>query len=246
MAKWSVLLNSDMFGTDASMIYGENVGNQLDVRLRNTVSHEIAHAIAYQLLGNDFGLGKDSEARIRSLESTIEKVSPLLLLPASGLIHKLAQINDPESVLPKLLEIRKFYGTSRQVFIRSMKVFARIFAAKFSDLHSISGHRYGALTTEGIADFSIRTIFSFRNRRGCVVNPVVDCILSTSESHWTIIDMEPNIFGVRCKAISNSLGVSEVCAIFDLERAPARSGESLFYRLRGDDMPDSSLFLENT
>lgn len=243
--KWSILLNCDIYGADASKIFSENVENQLGVRLRNTISHEIAHAIAYELIGADFGSGKDSEARIRSLESLIEKVSPLLLLPSSGLIPKLARINNPEIVLMKLSEIRNFYGTSREVFIRSIKIFARIFAAEFSNLTSFSGHRYGTLTTEGIADFIIRKIFSFRNRIGGIVNPIVDCVLSSNESHWTIVDMVPNAFGVRCKAISNPAGETQVCAIFDLEKAPAKSGESLLYRLRGDIAPESSLIIEN-
>lgn len=232
--KWSVLLNSDIFGEDHSIFEDESSQKPLGSRLRNTLAHEVAHAVAYETLGENFGSGKDSESKLRSLETTIEKTSPLLLLPQKIILEQLDCIPEPISALSHFSRMREFHGVSREIFIRSLNVFRKLSMSRFASLDAIKGCRYGVLKAEGFADFNINKIFTFVNYIGGDSHPIVNKVISTHQTSWSIVDMEGIDFGVSCKAVSNDLGGNEVTAIFDIEKAPSKAGESLFFCLRGE------------
>lgn len=121
-SRWAVAIDSELSGMNKDGVLAETSERPLPVRVRNTVAHELAHSLAFR--STEFGLrlslnrtdGTTEQAFVREIEKETEKLSPLLLIPASAL-RRLVQGREEPVSAANLANFARTMGVSREVLI---------------------------------------------------------------------------------------------------------------------------------
>jgi hypothetical protein len=145
--QWCLLLDRETYDVKDADIANERLGAPLPARLRNTVAHELAHAMAFR--PTEFGVEFPNELMLRNgkrdfvamVERQTEKLSPLLLLPDDFLARTFTDGIETVSI-QALSEIMRSAGVSRYVFIN------RLNSLSLSDKNRLSSRQ--CLTGLGI------------------------------------------------------------------------------------------------
>lgn len=121
-SKFIVLIDSETFQVSDKEVALEDETRPLPARFRNTVAHELLHALAFR--PSHFGLQLqhpvDNEERISALvkgiEQETERLTPLLIWPEDALNHMIASRRKAIST-GELANLASQLGVSRQVAI---------------------------------------------------------------------------------------------------------------------------------
>jgi len=120
--KWKVFIDSETHPRTAESLAGETSNNPLPSRLRNTLSHELAHTLAFRFEEFKIEIKGSREEFVEQLEKETENLSPVLLLPYSA-IQKLCA----ESLsIEKLVAFRKAHAVSNEVLIQRFEMLRRL------------------------------------------------------------------------------------------------------------------------
>jgi hypothetical protein len=140
--EWMILLDSERFGDVAQEIEDENATRPLPNRLRNTVAHELAHVIWFNVCGIE-PIEKKKADEVQNVEHQIESLSPCLLLPYSKLKETLSR----EISVDTLTELRNRAGLSSEAFVQRIKML------RFHDPDSINVGRCLENTAIGVGSW---------------------------------------------------------------------------------------------
>lgn len=133
--QWSVLVDSETHQASQDALDREHPGESLGVRLRNTIAHELTHALAFRYA--DFGIRlnvpiniKDRKAFVEEIERETERLSPLLLIPDKALL-KLVEAAHEQITVEALSGFRDHMGVSRKVLVNRFNMLRK------SDRHGL-------------------------------------------------------------------------------------------------------------
>ena len=128
-SEWLVLLDQERFPITQQHLAEECSVCTLSPRLRNTIAHELTHSLSFR--ANEFGFelltkiraGESEEEFVDRLEKETESLSPLLLIPYSGLVKTISTSNG--SLLNALLALRERSAVSTEVLIARLRLLAK-------------------------------------------------------------------------------------------------------------------------
>jgi hypothetical protein len=125
---WAVFVDSETFGEiSTEQLRDESFDRPLNVRFRNTIAHELVHALAFRAsdkgvrLHRKLDTSEDMKSIVQALEQETERLSPLLLLPSKSLDTWLTSVKKPlqaDDIAPLCAR----FGVSRQLFIRRLSL----------------------------------------------------------------------------------------------------------------------------
>ena len=115
--RWVVLIDIETHRITDEMFAHENVASKLGSRVRNTVAHELAHALGprFEELGVDPDISRKELVSI--LEQETEQLSPALLIPRRAM-ENLIKARDETFDISELVAARDQFGVSSHVFVR--------------------------------------------------------------------------------------------------------------------------------
>jgi hypothetical protein len=118
--RWLILIDNETHPISEEVFRQENAARPLGVRLRNTVAHELAHA-----LGPRFEISRASHKsrtdRVENLEKETEQLSPALLIPTKAVEALLDQRTEAFD-LEELVAARERFGVSSRVFVKRLEL----------------------------------------------------------------------------------------------------------------------------
>jgi IrrE N-terminal-like domain len=123
--RWIVLLDAERSGVTQSAIDAESSRSALPVRARNTVVHELVHALAFKRTDDaivwreSLGGAQTNPDWVKAVERETEKLSPLLLIPDKQLELRLRPF-DSALTLAQLKSLQRTFGVSREVLINRL------------------------------------------------------------------------------------------------------------------------------
>jgi hypothetical protein len=122
--KWVVVVDSHASGYDAARYEKETSVEALPPRLRFTIAHELGHVVQLKSREGNASVvrrGKRiaADARENALEREADALSPLLMVPHSGLDRLCREAKDGVA-LTHLLEVRKRWAVSREVLVHRL------------------------------------------------------------------------------------------------------------------------------
>jgi hypothetical protein len=125
--RWAVLVDSDTYPYTKKDVEQERSTRPLHYRMRNTIAHELVHALAFR--ADEFGLHltlktdtKESiRAFVEAIEEKTEQFSPLLLWSEKA-IEMLLQGRRDSLALADLLYVVENFGVSRYVLINRLRL----------------------------------------------------------------------------------------------------------------------------
>jgi len=230
IGQWTVLLNSEIHNHKDEDWELESHLSPLPPRTRNTVAHEIAHAIAADLLGLDPTKTGTLSDRLSEVESMIETVSPLLLLPKNIFTKDLDVVTTAQA-LRHIVSLNKKHGVSREVFISALRLYNRLNRATFLQHDGLLNTSFGVIKTSSRSTFSVSPRNIFQNlykSSGCFAQQV---LAERKKTSWDIESIEEYDGRVFCKAKLNSCNPLSTSSIFEIETKPSKARQSLFFRL---------------
>ncbi len=120
--KWKVFIDSETHPRTAESLAGETSTNPLPSRLRNTLAHELAHTMAFRSEEFKIDFKGSREEFVEQLEKETENLSPVLLIPYSGLQNLCAESLSIE----KLVAFRNRHAISNEVLVQRFEMLRRI------------------------------------------------------------------------------------------------------------------------
>lgn len=117
--RWVLLLDSERYELSREQLDQEATARPLTARLRNSVAHELAHALAFRPAEFGVVLETHKGVSLKDIEEETERVSPLLLVPDSAFDGLMLS---GETALAQLDRLRRSLGVSRQVFVRRVQL----------------------------------------------------------------------------------------------------------------------------
>jgi hypothetical protein len=239
---WVVLINNETHKFSDEDLELESALSHLPVRTRNTLAHEVAHAVACDLFGMDFSNGGTLDSRLASIERAIELVSPLLLLPKSHVLSRLAGIPDEAQSLREFSTLARNMGVSREVFLQAVKTKSKYSRSEFLTCESILGAMWGVFEARGKNSFETSSRWLFNNYHTVLSHPSSKRIQQQRSIRWNITSIEQKNGRVFCSATSDLSPDRSVPVQFEIESPLQRSGQKLFYKLTGAESPILSSF----
>lgn len=124
-SRWLVLLDSERSGVTQAMVERENSLSPLPVRARNSIVHELVHALAFRRTAEgmvwreSLGDAQDSPEWVKAVEHATERLSPLLLIPEARLAAELGR-RDATMSLADVKSLQRTFGVSREVLIHRL------------------------------------------------------------------------------------------------------------------------------
>lgn len=230
---WVALINNEIHNfTDEDFEY-ESSHNPLHVRTRNTLAHEVAHALAIDLCGNDFASTGNLSDRLVSIERAVEKVSPLLLLPKSFLISRFHQIQSCEDSLQAFSSLQSCFGVSRAVLLHATKTLSKCYRSDFIKCESMLGALWGIVEFRGKQSFRTSSIWTFDNYYTTTPHPANRLIQESKSLSWTVESISKNQGRCFCNAVLDDRLAGKISVQFELENIPQGSRTKIFFRLAG-------------
>lgn len=120
--RWKVFIDSETHPVTAESLASETSASPLSIRLRNTLAHELAHTLAFRSEEFKIEIKGTKDEFIEQLERETENLSPVLLLPYSG-IQKLCA--DGLS-MEKLVAFREAHAVSNEVLVQRFDALRRL------------------------------------------------------------------------------------------------------------------------
>lgn len=228
---WIALLNNEVHVFSDEDFELESSISHLAIRTRNTLAHEIAHAVAWDTLGHDFSNGGTHDERLSYIEKSVEVVSPLLLIPRSALALRLSQIRSPKESARKLVEIISHFAVSPGVFFNVLALFNRYYRAQFLLFEGILEALWGIAEMRGKRKFCISPSRLLPNFFKGQPHPANRFILSRGASEWRINRIEEIEGSFICFSSADEFDSGETEVGFEFARVPARKGQLIPFRL---------------
>jgi hypothetical protein len=119
--RWLILVDSETHPVTEEMLARETSLRPLGARVRNTVAHELAHALGPRFEEMKGGADVSRDEMVDSLERETERLSPALLVPRRGL-EKFMDANQGRLQLAELAAERDRLGVSSKVFVNRFEL----------------------------------------------------------------------------------------------------------------------------
>lgn len=120
--KWKIFIDSETHARTTESLAGETSANPLPSRLRNTLAHELAHTLAFRSEEFKIEIKGSREEFVAQLERETENLSPVLLLPYSGIQELCAESLSIEN----LVAFRKAHTVSNEVLVQRFEMLRRL------------------------------------------------------------------------------------------------------------------------
>jgi hypothetical protein len=230
---WVVLIDSETHQFSDDDFEYESSISPLRERTRNTLAHEIAHAVACDLLGKDFSESGNLSKRLSFIERAIEKSSPLLLLPKSFIIQRLRQIPSADKSLQYFSKIHDYFGVSREVFLHAINTISKYNRSDVLLCESMLGALWGIVEFRSKRTFTTSSRLTFDNHFKATSHPASKLIRELKSETWEIESIREIEDKVFCRA--TPVNHSSVCrnVEFELELPPKSGRHKMFFRLPG-------------
>lgn len=230
---WAILINSEIHEfSDEDFEYESSI-SPLRARTRNTLAHEITHAVACDLFGMDFaGSGNHSE-RLKFIEQEIEKSSPFLLLPKSFMISRLRQIRNTDESLQRFSRIHEFFGVSKEAFLQAINTLRKYNLRDFLLCESLLEAMWGIVEFRSKKLFTTSSRLTFDNHSKTSRHPASKLIQEQNSARWKIESIEENEGRVFCIATLEGHSSDWSKVEFELESLPKYGKQKMFFRLPG-------------
>lgn len=229
--RWVALLNNEVHVFSDEDFELESSISHLAVRTRNTLAHEIAHAVACDYLGHDFSHGGTMDGRLSFIEKSVEIVSPLLLVPRSALATRLSRICDATDAVQKLHEINLHFAVSPGVFFNVLNLFSKYFRAQFLLFDGILEALWGVAEAKGKDKFQVSSRRLFSNFFRSTPNEPTSFFRHARTSEWSIEEKRETrgslIYLARCLDYRRG----EELVAFEFSRALLRKGQLVIFRI---------------
>lgn len=115
--RWLILIDNETHRVTEEMLAQESAAHPLGSRVRNTVAHELAHALGPRY---EEAVGKSDRSReeiVAVLEKETEQLSPALLVPRRAVEALLKARREPLDIA-ELVAARNRWGVSPKVFVK--------------------------------------------------------------------------------------------------------------------------------
>jgi hypothetical protein len=115
--RWLILIDNETHRVTEDMLTKESAGHPLGARVRNTVAHELAHALGPRY---EEAVGRTDRSRddiVAVLEKDTEQLSPALLIPRRAVEALLKARSEPLGI-EELVAARDRWGVSTKVFVK--------------------------------------------------------------------------------------------------------------------------------
>ena len=122
--RWLILIDNETHRVSEEMFAQESALRPLGARVRNTVAHELAHALGPRCEAV-FGCGEKSRDEIvAALERETEQLSPALLIPRRAM-ENLVKARREGFDIAELVAARDRLGVSARVFVKRFDLLAQ-------------------------------------------------------------------------------------------------------------------------
>lgn len=234
VGNWIALLNNEIHRFSDEEFELESCFGHLGIRTRNTLAHEIAHAVAFDRFGHDFSKGGRLDERLSQIEKSVEVVSPLLLVPRPTLALMLSRIPFSREAVCRLGEICLHFAVSPPVFFNVLQLYNRYYRARFLLFDGLLEALWGVVEMKGKRKFSISSNRLLSNFFKGLQHSAQNYLASRKETEWEIVRIEESRGLVICFSRSDGYdsGNSEVG--FEFSRTPERRGQFILFRLPGE------------
>lgn len=152
---WFVLINQEIHQVTEHDLEYESVVSPVDIRTRNTIAHEITHAIVIDNLGKSISDKGNNSDQIKTIERLVEALSPLLLVSNNFLLNALQEIDSIGDFLNLLEKLKNDFSISRKVLFAAFKTYFTVDKSEYLKFDFLLNHAIG--------------IGEFANRRKCIV-----------------------------------------------------------------------------
>jgi hypothetical protein len=231
---WVALLNNEVHVFSDEDFELESSISHLAVRTRNTLAHEIAHAVAWDNFGHDFSRGGTLDERLSFIERSVEIVSPLLLVPRSALATRLSRIHDSTEAVQKIDEINSHFAVSPGVFFNALTLFSKYYRAQFLQFDGVLEALWGVVEAKGKRKFCVSSRRLFPNYFSTTPNEIYRFFRRARTSEWNIEQTLENKGSLICFARCSDYKCGEELVSFEFSRAPLRKGQLITFRLSKD------------
>lgn len=119
--RWMILIDSETHRVTDEMLALEDVSHPLGVRVRNTVAHELAHALGARCEAILAGKEKSRVEIVAALERETEQLSPALLISPRAMDAIVNASNNALDV-DELVTARDRLGVSARVFVKRLEL----------------------------------------------------------------------------------------------------------------------------
>jgi hypothetical protein len=119
--RWLVMIDNETHRVTEDMLAKENAAHPLGSRVRNTVAHELAHALGPRY---EEAVGQSDRTReeiVAVLEKETEQLSPALLIPRRAMEALLKARREPFDIA-ELVAARNRWGVSAKVFVKRFEL----------------------------------------------------------------------------------------------------------------------------
>ena len=230
---WVALINNEIHPFADEDFELENAVSPLPIRTRNTLAHEIAHAVAWNHLGHDFSCGGRLDLRLSYIEKSVETVSPLLLIPKSALISRLLAIPNNREALKFLHGIHFHFAVSTWVFFGVLLLFNKYHRAQFLLFDGLLDSLWGVAEIEGKRRFRVSSSRLLSNFFKGRPHPVTAVLLGSGRSEWLIERTEERNNSIICVAKSCAYDDGATPINFEFAHLPLRKGQFILFRIPG-------------
>jgi hypothetical protein len=121
--RWLILIDSETHRVTDEMLAAENANHPLGARVRNTVAHELAHALGPRCEEIMGGASVSRKEVIEILERETEQLSPALLIPQRSLEALVKARSEPIDI-EELASARDMLGVSSRVLVKRFGLLA--------------------------------------------------------------------------------------------------------------------------
>lgn len=118
---WIVLVNDEIHPLTLDQIEYESHLLPISARTRNTIAHEIAHSVAIEVFGIDFSEASTQPEKLKDIEKSVERASPLLLVSGKMLLKRLESTNYSDSTFDALRACTEVFGLSRNALFNNFR-----------------------------------------------------------------------------------------------------------------------------
>lgn len=183
---WIVLVNDEIHPISDEQIEYESHLSPIAARTRNTIAHEIAHAIAIETFGIDFSTADSNSEKLKDIERAIENASPLLLISGKKLLARLEIANDGGEAIEELVRSTELFGISKNALFTAFRHVSKYKRSRFLANKSINSGSWGIAERKGKNRILTRSYWLMSNYHGATSSPFIEILLSENVIEWTI------------------------------------------------------------
>lgn len=122
--RWLILIDSETHGVSDEMFASEDARNPLSPRVRNTVAHELAHALGPRCEALTDGSEKSRSELVALIERETERISPALLVPVKT-IESLLTLKAGALEVEDLAAMKERLAVSSRVLVMRLELLAQ-------------------------------------------------------------------------------------------------------------------------